>query len=181
MKVFSDRLKELRLSQGCTQGEIAAQIGTTAQNYSAYENGREPPYEKLVQLAEIFEVTCDYLLDNEDFKTRREAFAYLEGLRVLGISEQLYAGLARLPSFESFLNTVYSYVRTEEDEVLKVNEAFLTAYGMNADMTKFPPIGFFNKDLYYQDAIFWRMRKLDDEYRRYTLKTEDAVSAPDGD
>ena len=63
MKVFSERLKELRLKKGYTQEQIAniLEIGQSA--YAKWENDRtEPSFENLSMLACIFDVSIDFLL-----------------------------------------------------------------------------------------------------------------------
>ena len=63
------RLKELRLSSGETQAEIAAIIGITRAAYTNIEIGkREPDYTTLCTLADHFGVSVDYLLGRTDIK-----------------------------------------------------------------------------------------------------------------
>lgn len=64
---FGNRLKELRQQRGLTQADLAhlLDLGPTAiSNYEANRN--EPAFDKLVQLANYFEVSCDYLLGMSD-------------------------------------------------------------------------------------------------------------------
>lgn len=62
-RAFGKRLKELRNQQRRTQKEVAALIGLQLSQYNKYESGMHiPPAEKLIQLAEVFTVTIDYLL-----------------------------------------------------------------------------------------------------------------------
>lgn len=57
------RLKQLRAEHGWSQADLATKIGTDAGQISRYENGRmSPSAEALVRLAEILDVTTDYLL-----------------------------------------------------------------------------------------------------------------------
>ena len=61
-KVFSSRLKELRLQHGFSQEELAEQIGIKRNSYSDWENGKcKPSYEKLEKIADFFEVSLDWL------------------------------------------------------------------------------------------------------------------------
>ncbi|OJG76515.1 hypothetical protein RV10_GL003652 [Enterococcus pallens] len=49
-----------------TQAEVAQKIGVTRPAYTSYETGkREPAYENLISLAELFEVSTDYLLGKQ--------------------------------------------------------------------------------------------------------------------
>jgi transcriptional regulator with XRE-family HTH domain len=57
------RLKELRLSKGLTQSEVAKVIGYSSLSYARYEKGeREPDINTLCKLADYFEVSVDYLI-----------------------------------------------------------------------------------------------------------------------
>lgn len=61
--VFADRLSKLRTAKKLTQQDIANKLGITRQAYSFYETGkREPDYETLKKLVDLFEVSIDYLL-----------------------------------------------------------------------------------------------------------------------
>ncbi|MDR3215859.1 MAG: helix-turn-helix domain-containing protein [Clostridiaceae bacterium] len=67
MKIFGEKLKELRLAQGLTQSELAFAIQTSKQNLSRWEKGYfEPDQETLVAIARYFGVTLDYMLGLED-------------------------------------------------------------------------------------------------------------------
>lgn len=62
-RAFGQRLKVLRNQQRKTQKEVAALIGLQLSQYNKYESGMHiPPADKLIQLAELFTTTIDYLL-----------------------------------------------------------------------------------------------------------------------
>lgn len=62
-KAFGKRLKELRNKLRWTQKEVAAKIGLQLSQFNKYEGGMHvPPADKLIQLAELFGTTTDYLL-----------------------------------------------------------------------------------------------------------------------
>ena len=68
MKVFANRLKELRKENLLSQNQVANALGITQQSYARYEaDTSEPSFEMLVQISEIFEVSCDYLLGKTDY------------------------------------------------------------------------------------------------------------------
>lgn len=59
------RLKELRIASGTTQKDVAESIGRTATVYSRYEREeREPDIQTLCKLANHFQVSIDYLVEN---------------------------------------------------------------------------------------------------------------------
>ena len=63
---FGDRLKNLRLSNGLSQAQLAQKVGVSKSLISAYENGsRQPSYEVLIAFASLFSVSTDYLLGLE--------------------------------------------------------------------------------------------------------------------
>jgi len=63
-----NRLKELRESKGLNMREAARLIGMPYTTYVNYEKGaREPNSETLVQLADFFETSIDYMLCKTDF------------------------------------------------------------------------------------------------------------------
>lgn len=69
MKKFGIKLKQLRNEKGITQKELADILNVRNTTISAWEKDiAEPPYDTLVELAKIFEVTTDYLLGLEKEK-----------------------------------------------------------------------------------------------------------------
>lgn len=68
MKIFSERLKELRITAGYTQQQMAEMLCIRQQSYTRYENNiGEPNMETLVKLAKFFDVSSDYMLGISDF------------------------------------------------------------------------------------------------------------------
>ncbi|PIC79402.1 transcriptional regulator [Sporosarcina sp. P18a] len=64
---FQLRLKMLRLNKGLTQEDMAAMLGITRQAYGYYEstnNQRETDHKTTRKLANFFNVSIDYLLEN---------------------------------------------------------------------------------------------------------------------
>jgi transcriptional regulator with XRE-family HTH domain len=68
------RLKELREAQGISQSELARRLGIPQQTYNHYERGdRTLPYDVLIQLANFFCVTTDYLLEFQANNEQKES------------------------------------------------------------------------------------------------------------
>jgi len=65
---FNEKLKQLRNTAGLTQAEVAAKLGVTHRTYQNYEAGAMYPRQTAVygRIAELFGVTADYLLSDED-------------------------------------------------------------------------------------------------------------------
>lgn len=64
---FSDVFKKLRIKNKYTQEDIANKFDMTKTGISYWENGKsEPSLEVIEKLAELFNVSIDYLLGNSD-------------------------------------------------------------------------------------------------------------------
>ena len=63
---LADKIVSLRKSRGWSQEELAARIDVTRQSVSKWESGLSvPDLDKIVALAALFEVSCDYLLKED--------------------------------------------------------------------------------------------------------------------
>lgn len=64
---FSERLKESRKQARLTQVEIAEKLGISQPAYASWERGtKKPTQENLVKIAQVLNVTVDYLVGNSD-------------------------------------------------------------------------------------------------------------------
>lgn len=75
MSKFPEILRRLRINKNLNQADIAKEIEMSVQSYSAYENNREPNYDLLIKLADLFDVSTDYLLGRSEFKNTAEEFS----------------------------------------------------------------------------------------------------------
>lgn len=67
--MFSVKLKEIRKEHGLTQIDLAKKLGVASGTVGNWESGkREPDYERISQIADLFNVSVDWLLGS----TRRE-------------------------------------------------------------------------------------------------------------
>lgn len=67
MLVFQQRIREQRKAYNLTQRQIADILGMTHSAYLRYENGTaEPTLETLVKLAEIYDVSVDFLVGRKE-------------------------------------------------------------------------------------------------------------------
>lgn len=65
-RAFGARIKELRKQQGWTQKELALKLDMQFSHLNKYEGGlHAPPLEKLVQLAEVFNTSVDFLITGQ--------------------------------------------------------------------------------------------------------------------
>ncbi len=68
-----NKLKSMREKQGLLQKQLGDNLGISASTIGMYEQNRiEPDNETLKKIANYFEVSTDYLLDNENVKYRNE-------------------------------------------------------------------------------------------------------------
>lgn len=62
---FSERLKDLRKQAGLTQVDVAEKLGISQPAYASWERGvKKPTQENLVKIAQILNVSVDYLVGN---------------------------------------------------------------------------------------------------------------------
>ena len=62
---FSERLKNLRKQAGFTQVDVANKLGISQQAYASWERGsKKPTQDNLVKIAQILNVSVDYLVGN---------------------------------------------------------------------------------------------------------------------
>ncbi len=67
LKNFPKKLKSLRLKREWSQKTTGNKIGVSAQIVSKYELGMIcPPAETLIRIAQVYEVSIDYLLRDEE-------------------------------------------------------------------------------------------------------------------
>lgn len=76
-----NNLRQARKAKGLTQSEVAHAIGLTQNGYSYWENGKAKiDKDQLLKLAELFEVSTDYLLGNT-------STSYSKGVRIPVLGE----------------------------------------------------------------------------------------------
>lgn len=67
---FSERLKDLRKQAGLTQVDVAERLGISQPAYASWERGvKKPTQENLVKIAQILNVSVDYLVGNSEETT----------------------------------------------------------------------------------------------------------------
>ena len=67
---FAERLKELRKQAHLTQVELAKLLGIGQSSYADWERGKKKPTQEiLVKIAQIFNVSIDYLVGNSEEKS----------------------------------------------------------------------------------------------------------------
>lgn len=68
-EILAERLKQCRKEKGLTQWEVAVYCNITEKTYQNYElMTREPKLEILLKIADVFQVSLDYLAGRTDNK-----------------------------------------------------------------------------------------------------------------
>lgn len=66
---FSERLKKLRKDAGLTQVDVSSKLGISQPAYASWERGvKKPTQENLVKIAQVLNVSVDYLVGNSEEK-----------------------------------------------------------------------------------------------------------------
>lgn len=66
---FSERLKKLRKQAQLTQVDVAEKLGISQPAYASWERGvKKPTQENLVKIAQVLNVSVDYLVGNSEEK-----------------------------------------------------------------------------------------------------------------
>lgn len=75
---IGEKILKLRTKNGLSQGSLAEFVDVSRQSISKWETGQaKPDVDKIVKLSEIFHVTVDYLVkDNDNLEDEQEIPAY---------------------------------------------------------------------------------------------------------
>ena len=67
MKIFAERLKELRLDKKISQEMLAKEIGSSRSAVSFWESAKKVPgFDVVIKISEFFGVSLEYLAGKED-------------------------------------------------------------------------------------------------------------------
>lgn len=101
--MFADRLKKIRAEKGMTQVQLAEALGVSKGTIAMWETGkREPNFETLNELSEIFDKRIDYIL------------GYSNDTSSPKMTEEDIEQLGVWAAEESFQETVTAYLRLDE-------------------------------------------------------------------
>ena len=68
-KILSERLKSIRKEKGFTQAQVAIYCDITEKAYQNYElMTRQPKLEILIKIADLYNVSLDYLVGRSNIK-----------------------------------------------------------------------------------------------------------------
>lgn len=112
-KVFGTRVKDLREKEGLSMEQLAIDLGVTKSRVNMWENnGTIPRGDVLVQLANHFNVSIDFLLGNDDNSAISKSNSQLSSLqRNLGKLNE-----ADLNKAEGMLKAVFMDIFNDEED-----------------------------------------------------------------
>ena len=86
--IFADKVVQLRKKSGWSQEELAEKLNVTRQSVSKLEGAQSiPDLEKILQLAQIFGVSTDYLLKDELAEAEYTKSDYSSSVRRVSMEE----------------------------------------------------------------------------------------------
>jgi transcriptional regulator with XRE-family HTH domain len=102
------RLLELRKNKNWSMQETADRLGIAKSTYAGYESGyRMPPIQALVEIADLYEITVDYLLNREEENNRK-----LELIKLL-VAEERILSLDNEPLNKEELSNFIAFTRVK--------------------------------------------------------------------
>ncbi|WLD28620.1 helix-turn-helix protein [Clostridioides difficile] len=124
--LFQKRLKELRAEKNMTQEDVANKLNLTKSAYGYYEQGKTvPDAYMLSSLAEIFNVTTDYLLGMSSVKNQINTFVVYKSIphKNLSKNESLISNFG-----ERFKQLREERKLTQDELVTEFNKVYFTSF-----------------------------------------------------
>lgn len=114
MSDFSSRLKRLRKRDNFSREGLGNRIGVSYSTIAKYESGtREPDFDTLNKIAEIFEVSVDYLLGKSEAQQNKESDRRRAIINKIATefpdSDLMFNDLASMTADD--LEEVYNYIK----------------------------------------------------------------------
>lgn len=117
--MFKERLKELRKINNMTQAQLAEKLGIAGGTVAMWETGkREPNYETLNKLSEIFDRNIGYIL------------GYSNDASSVKLSEEDIEQLGMWTVEEDFAETILKYLRLDDRGKATVESLINTEFNM---------------------------------------------------
>ena len=140
--IFADKIIQLRKKSGWSQEELAEKLNVTRQSVSKWEGAQSiPELEKILQLAQIFGVSTDYLLKDELAEAEyTEADEHTPAVRRVSMEEantflrvkQATAGRIAFATFLCILSPICLFLlaAAQETGVLSISENLAAGAGL---------------------------------------------------
>lgn len=120
---FADRLRGLMKEAGYTQTSLAEKLGTTQNTISGYVNGRMPLPDIICKIADVFDVTTDYLLCRDVPPMKMETLGDLARI-INGIA---WVGRLETDGKSTTLTITNSDLARYFENIQEINQALETA------------------------------------------------------
>lgn len=133
-------LKQLRLQNGFSQKDVAKQLNVTTQCYQRYEVGeRQPAPEMLCKLADVFEVSVDYMLGRETQPNKNTALVNKDGISDVALNYiKEFEGIINEKRFRDFSKLYRSMNDLQKVYML----AYIIGYLNKAGINTIPIVGY---------------------------------------
>lgn len=118
--MFGQKVKKLRTSNKMTQSELASKLEISPSAIGMYEQDRrEPSFELVMKIANLFNVTVDYLISNDEEEVRADVL-YKSSKSRNDLSEKMNEFKQELLLQKGLM---FKGVPLTDDEIVKVLEA----------------------------------------------------------
>ena len=108
--MLANRLKESRINKKMTKKEVADALKIDQSTYGKYELAkREPDAATLLRLADLFEVSVDYLLGRTDYRT----YPHIQAAHI---------DVDGPPVTEDALNQIEEIIKREREKIRREKE-----------------------------------------------------------
>ena len=138
-----DKLRELRKKKNLTMKQLGAMFGAAESTVSHWENGkREPDTATLLNLADYFNVSVDYLLGREEIKKaprfKINGRRYSTDIRKykMGFDKEVRKALLKTPSNDSVLSDIHTSFHPDATRV-----QFERIYNKYESVITYPVLG----------------------------------------
>lgn len=106
---LSDKIVQLRKANGWSQEDLAEKLNVSRQAVSRWENGTAlPDSNNILQLSKLFNVTADYLL-NEDYTSDNDIPCLKEAYEAVDIKRKNYGKISLIASI-AFLIGAFAWL-----------------------------------------------------------------------
>ncbi|MBE6712712.1 MAG: helix-turn-helix transcriptional regulator [Ruminococcaceae bacterium] len=139
--MLKEQLKKLRTERGCTQSDIAKELGVSSQTVSKWERGLiAPDISLLPQIARFYGCTIDYLFDSDYNNEIERQFAFSEKIKRLnenkdqvGVFQAYCKEIRKRPkNFKLYVNIMhYLWVHHMFDDEYVEKMILFTDYALN--------------------------------------------------
>ena len=129
-KLFAKRLKELREQKKLLQEELGKEFNLSKQMICYYENSnREPSLDLLVEFADFFKVSTDYLTGKSDYMTttievlsKKLPYTQIELEKLIHLAEasnKKFNKIVCMDSFKNLIGTLIYYSQIGDNEIIQ--------------------------------------------------------------